>query len=104
VHQTAFDNIRTAIAQEVVLSYRDYSQGSEIYTDVLSSITQNNRPLVFFSRKLSTVQQKYSVTELELLAIVETLKSSKACYGVKLSQFTQHHRNIMQDAIWLTSD
>ena len=37
-------------------------------------ITQSNKPLAFFSRKLSVQQQKYSVTEIELLAIVETLK------------------------------
>ena len=37
-------------------------------------IAQDNRPIAFFSRKLSKVQQKYSVTEIELLAVVETLK------------------------------
>ena len=79
VHQTDFDNIKTTIAKDLVLAYPDYSQGFEIYTDsskfqLGSVITQNNRLLAFFCRKLSTVQQKYSVTKLELLAIVETLK------------------------------
>ncbi len=40
-------------------------------------IAQDNRPIAFFSRKLSEMQQKYSVTKIELLAIVETLKESK---------------------------
>jgi hypothetical protein len=40
-------------------------------------IIQDNRPIAFFSRKLSKMQQKYSVTEIELLAIVETLKEFK---------------------------
>ena len=40
----------------------------------MAVITQNNRPLAFFSRKLNTAQQKYNMTKLELLAIVETLK------------------------------
>jgi hypothetical protein len=40
-------------------------------------ITQDNRPIAFFSRKLSKMQQKYSVTEIELLTIVETLKEFK---------------------------
>ena len=40
-------------------------------------ITQDNRPIAFFSRKLSETQQKYSVTEIELLAIVEILKEFK---------------------------
>ncbi len=78
MHQTAFENIKTTIAKDVVLAYPDYSQGFEIYTDsskfqLGAVITQNNRPLAFFSRKLSKAQQKYSVTEQELLAIVKTL-------------------------------
>jgi hypothetical protein len=36
-------------------------------------ITQENRPIAFFSRKLSKVQTKYSVIKIKLLAIVETL-------------------------------
>ena len=40
-------------------------------------ITQDNRPIVFFSRKLSKTQQKYSVTEIELLIIVEMQKVYK---------------------------
>ena len=39
VHQTAFDNIKTAIAKDVVLAYPDYSQVFEIYTD--SDLSQN---------------------------------------------------------------
>jgi hypothetical protein len=40
-------------------------------------IAQDNRPIAFFSRKLSKMQQKYSVTKIELLAIVEKLKDFK---------------------------
>eukprot|EP00804_Cyclotella_cryptica_P013956 CCRYP_002458-RA/>CCRYP_002458-RA protein AED:0.31 eAED:0.57 QI:0/0/0/1/0/0/4/0/443 len=69
-----------------------------------SVITQGNRPLAFFSRKLSTTQQKYSVTELELLAIVETLKEFKGMlWGQRLKVYTDH-KNLIQDALGLTSD
>jgi hypothetical protein len=45
-------------------------------------ITQGNRPIAFFSRKLSKAQSKYSVTKVELPAIVETLKKCfKECCG-----------------------
>jgi hypothetical protein len=86
IHQTAFDNVKTTIAKEVVLAYPDFSKPFEIYTDASTKqlgavITQDNRPIVFFSRKLSDAQSKYTVTELELLAIVETLKEFNGIVG-----------------------
>ena len=64
------------------MAYPDYSEVFEIYTDASSKqlgavITQKNRPIAFFSRKLTDAQHKYSVTQIELLAIVETLKEFK---------------------------
>ena len=81
-HQEAFDNVKAIIAKAVVLAYPDFSKPSEIYTDTSTMqqgavITQDNRPIAFFSRKPSKTQSKYSVIEVELLAIVETLKEFK---------------------------
>ena len=42
-----------------------------------SMITQNNKPIAFFSGKLTGAHTRYSITEIELLAIVETLKEFK---------------------------
>ena len=109
VHQKAFDDVKATIAKDVTLAYPDYSQGFEIYTDgskrqLGAVITQNNRPIAFFSRKLSACQQKYSVTEIELLAIVETLKEFKGMlWGQKLVVYTDH-KNLMQDTLGLTCD
>ncbi len=77
VHQKAFNHIKATIAKEVVLASPDFSKVSAIYTDASSKqlravITQDNRPIAFFSWKLSPAQCKYSVTKIELLAIVET--------------------------------
>ncbi len=71
-----------AIAKGTVLAYPDFLKPFEVYTDASSMqlgavITQDNRPIAFFSRKLSKTPQKYSVAEIELLAIVETLKEFK---------------------------
>ncbi len=79
VHQRSFDHVKATIAREVVLAYPDYSKVFEIYTDASSKqlgavITQENRPIAFFSWKLYTTQRKYSITKIELLAIVKTLK------------------------------
>ncbi len=79
VHQRAFNHVKATIAKDVVSAYPDYSKVFEICTDASSKqlgavITQDNRPIAFFSQKLSNTQCKYSITEIELLAIVETLK------------------------------
>ena len=79
VHQEAFNSIKATIVKDVVLAYSDYSETFKVYTDASATqfgaiITQKNRPLAFFSRKLSDTQKRYSVTKIELLAIVETLK------------------------------
>jgi type VI protein secretion system component Hcp len=84
IHQIAFDNVKTTIAKEVVLAYPDFTKPFDIYTDAStkqlgSVITQDNRPIAFFIWKLSGAQSKYTFTKLELLAIVETLKSSTGC-------------------------
>ncbi len=109
IHQQAFDNVKAAIANETVLAYPDFLKPFEIYTDASSTqlgamITQDNMPIAFFSRKLSKTQQKYSVTEIELLAIVETLKEFKGMlWGQDIKVYTDH-KNLTRDALGLTSD
>ena len=94
VHQTTFENKKTAIAKDVVLTYPDYSQGFEIYTDsskfqLGAIITQNNRPLAFFSCKLNTAQQKYSVTLKEFKGML---------WGQTITVYTDH-KNLMQHGL-----
>jgi hypothetical protein len=109
IHQTAFDNVKKTIAKEVVLAYPDFTKPFDIYTDASTNqlgavITQDNRPLAFFSRKLSGAHSKYTVTELELLAIVETLKEFKGMlWGQRLNVYTDH-KNLTRDGLGLTSD
>ena len=109
VHQRAFNHVKATIAREVVLAYPDYSKVFEIYTDASSKqlgavITKENRQVAFFSWKLSTTQRKYSVTKIELLAIVETLKEFKGMlWGQNIKVFTDH-ANLMRDALGLTLD
>ncbi len=109
IHQQAFDIVKATIAKEVVLAYPDFTKPFEIYTDAStmqlgSVITQGNRPIAFFSRKLSMMQTNYSVTEIELLAIVETLKEFQGMqWGQKIKVYTDH-KNLTQDTLGLTSD
>ncbi len=109
IHQQAFDNVKAAIAKETVLAYPDFLKPFEIYTDASSTqlgavIIQDNRPIVFFSRKLSETQQKYSVMEIKLLALMETLKEFKGMlWGQDIKVYTDH-KNFTRDALGLTSD
>ncbi len=62
-------------------------------------ITQDNRPIAFFSRKLSKTQQKYSVTEIELMVTVETLKEFEGMLrGQDIKVYTDH-KNLTRDAL-----
>jgi hypothetical protein len=50
------------------------------------------------------MQTKYSVTKIELLAIVETLKEFQGMlWGQTIKVYTDH-KNLTQDALGLTSD
>ena len=85
VHQKAFNDIKTSIAKDVVLAHPDYSMEFEIYTDASSKqlgsvITQGNRPLAFFSRKLSTMQKDRTRTTGHS---GNTQRVQKACCGDK---------------------
>ncbi len=91
------------------MAYPDYSKVFEIYTDASSKqlgavITQDNRPIAFFSRKLSTTQCQYSITKIELLAIVETSKEFKGMlWGQSIKVYTDH-ANLIRDALDMISD
>jgi hypothetical protein len=63
IHQIAFDNVKSTITKEVVLAYPDFMKPFEIYTDASTKqlgavITQENRPIAFFSRKLSVARNQ----------------------------------------------
>jgi hypothetical protein len=109
IHQQAFDNVKTTITKEVVLAYPDFMKPFEIYTDAStmqlgSVITQGNKPIAFFSRKLSVTQTKYSVTKIKLFVIVETSKEFQGMlWGQTIKVYTDH-KNLTQDTLGLTSD
>ena len=54
-------------------------------------ITQEGNPLAFYSRKHNKAQLNYTVTEKELLSIVETLKEFRGILlGQKIVIYTDH--------------
>ena len=71
-HQGAFEEIKRAIAREVILAFPDFSKEFHVYTGASGyqlggAIMQDNKPLAFYSRKLNSAQKNYSVGPKELL-------------------------------------
>ena len=69
VHQKAFNDVKATITIDMSLVYPDYFNEFDIFTDASSKqmgavMSQGNRLVVFFSRKLSETQQRYIVTKI----------------------------------------
>ena len=79
-----------------MLVYPKFGKVFHIYVDTSDTqlgrvIMQNNKPLVFYTRKLNRAQSKYSTGKQELLSLVETLKSfENILMGQKLVVHTDH--------------
>jgi len=58
---------------------------------LVAIISQDNQPLAFHSRKLSDAQTRYTLIELELLSIVETLQEFRSILlGHPINIYTDH--------------
>ena len=79
-----------------MLAYPNFNEPFIIHTDASKTqlgavISQNNKPIAFYSRKLSPAQTRYTTTEQELLAIVETLKEFRnILLGQQIKVYTDH--------------
>jgi hypothetical protein len=98
-HQQAFDLLKNSLTRKVVLAYPDFLVPFEIYTDdskyqIGSVITQKDKPLAFYSRKLTDPHTRHTVTELELLAIVEMLHEYKCILLGHLITIYMDHKNL----------
>ncbi|POM68721.1 Retrotransposon Polyprotein [Phytophthora palmivora] len=73
-HETAFARMKTAMIQTVELAFPDYSKPFHMHTDASgyqlgAVISQDGRPLVFWSKRCNDAQKKYPANTLELLII-----------------------------------
>ena len=78
---------------KTLLSYPDWKLPLTVNTDdsdkqLGAVINQNNKPIVFFSSKLSKPQSNYNTIEKELLVIVECLKKPRQIiFGYEINVF-----------------
>ena len=96
VKQKAFDTMKKIVSRETLLVYPNFSEPFEIHTDASHTqlgavIFQRGKPIAFYSRKLNPAQMRYTTTERELLAIVETLKEFRnILLGQQIRVYTDH--------------
>ena len=95
-HSKAFRKIKQVVAKETLLVYPDFTKHFDVHTDssdyqLGGVVSQNQKPIAFFSRKLNFAQRNYTVTKKGLLAIVETLKEFRyILYGHRVIVYTDH--------------
>ena len=88
--------MKALIAKETLVTFPDFSKEFEIHTDASklqlgACISQDGKPVAFYSRKLSPAQTRYTTTERELLSIVETLKEFRnILLGQRIKVHTDH--------------
>jgi RNase H-like domain found in reverse transcriptase len=99
----AFTMAKRIIAREVLLAYPNFSTPFQIHTDAShyqlgAVISQDGKPIAFYSRKLKPEQTRYTTTERELFSIVETLKEYRnILLGHKIEVFTDHKNLTYKD-------
>ncbi|KAG6611199.1 Pol Polyprotein [Phytophthora cinnamomi] len=81
-HEAAFARMKTAMMQTVELAFPDYSKPFHVHTDASgyqlgAVISQEGRPIFFWSKKCNDAQKKCPANKRELLSIKLVLQEYK---------------------------
>ena len=73
------------VSAEILIGYTDWKLSFTVHTNasdkqLVDFISQNNKPVAFFSRKLSKPQRNYTTTEKYLIVILECLKQFRELF------------------------
>jgi RNase H-like domain found in reverse transcriptase len=77
--QTAFDKLKECLCSAPVLSIFDATLPIELHTDASNTalyqiVDGKLKPVAYHSRKFNSAERNYTVTERELLAIVDSCR------------------------------
>ena len=84
------------MSRDTLLTYLDFNETLKIHTNASASqlgaaINKKEKPIAFYSRKLTYAQQHYIVTDRELLSNVENPKEFRSILlGHKLKIYTDN--------------
>lgn len=95
--QTAFTNLKTQMQDLVTLALPDFTKPFDITTDasghaIGAFLSQNNKPIVFYSKKLCPTMQGQSTYTKELYAITESVRKWRQyLLERRFHIYTDHH-------------
>ena len=98
----AFKMMNSLIAEDILLTFPDFNAPFYLHTDASnyqlgSRIAQYDKPVAFYSRKLTKTQMNYTTIEKELLSVVETLQEFRSMlFGAEIHIYTDH-QNLLSD-------
>jgi RNase H-like domain found in reverse transcriptase len=95
--------VKQTLSKNITLTFPDFEKSFEIYTDASKGqlgavIEQGRKPITFYSRKLSETQPQYTIAELELLSIVETLREYHTILLGHIIKVYTDHKNLIN--VW----
>lgn len=103
--QQAFDSLKQALTSAPVLVLPDFSKPFEVVSDgcerppaVGAVLLQEERPVAYYSRKLSGAELRYSATDIEMVGVIAALREWR-CYldGRQFTIVTDHQPNTYLD-------
>ncbi len=67
-YESSFQQIKTLVAEDVLIRFPDHSKEFHIYTDaskyqIGATIKQDNKPIAYFSKKMNPAKRRYSTIE-----------------------------------------
>lgn len=111
IHQSAFNDLKSALMAYPILQNPDFSQDFILQTDacdrgfgavLLQSDGRSRHPVIFISKKLLPREQRYSTVEKECLAIVRSCQSLREYllgreFSIEIDHFPLQWLNKMKD-------